>query len=62
MKSEAEPPASRRGVWLILAAATLWGTTGTAQTVTVRNRGDAPLTITAAQVQASAPDAAAGDR
>ena len=37
------------------------GTTGTAQTVTVRNRGDAPLTITAAQVQASAPDAAAAN-
>ncbi len=37
------------------------GTTGTSQTVTVRNRGDAPLTITAAQVQASAPDAAAAN-
>ena len=35
------------------------GTTGTPQAVTVRNRGDAPLTIGAVQVQASAPDAAA---
>src|SRR4051794_9132585 len=35
------------------------GTTSAPQTVTVRNRGDAPLTISSLAVQASAPDAAA---